>query len=97
MLQWEHSALLSTFIKLQFVIKSFVLSIFQVLLYTCYVISEVFLSLSDNRHIPRYPVAWIICLGDDDYMGLSIRKPGHEVIKLFSCSTEHEISTAHKN
>ena len=29
MLQWEHSAILSTFIKLQFVIKIFVLSIFE--------------------------------------------------------------------
>ena len=29
MLQWEHSAILSTFIKLQFVIKNFVLSIFS--------------------------------------------------------------------
>ena len=35
-------------------------------------------------------------------MGLIVIKPGPEVIKLFSCSTqvfstEHEISTAHKN
>ena len=29
MLQWEHSAILSTFIKLLFVIKIFVLSIFE--------------------------------------------------------------------
>ena len=29
MLQWEHSAILSTFIKLPFVIKAFVLSIFE--------------------------------------------------------------------
>ena len=29
MLQWEHSAILSTFIKLPFVIKIFVLSIFE--------------------------------------------------------------------
>ena len=29
MLQWEHSAILSTFIKLPFVIKAFVLSIFD--------------------------------------------------------------------
>ena len=34
MLQWEHSALLSTFIKLPFVIKIFVLSIFEWLFYT---------------------------------------------------------------
>ena len=29
MLQWEHSAILSTFIKLSFVIKIYVLSIFE--------------------------------------------------------------------
>ena len=34
MLQWEHSAILSTFIKLRFVIKIFVLSIFEWPFYT---------------------------------------------------------------
>ena len=34
MLQWEHSAILLTFIKLPFVIKIFVLSIFEWLFYT---------------------------------------------------------------
>ena len=34
MLQWEHSAILSTFIKLPFVIKIFVLSIFEWPFYT---------------------------------------------------------------
>ena len=34
MLQWEHSAILSTFIKLPFVINIFVLSIFEWLLKT---------------------------------------------------------------
>ena len=33
MLQWEHFAILSTFIKLPFVVKTFILSILQVLLY----------------------------------------------------------------
>ena len=32
MLQGEHSAILSTFIKLQFVLKTFVLSVFECLL-----------------------------------------------------------------
>ena len=36
MLQGEHSAILSTFIKLPFVIKHFVLSIFEWPLYTCF-------------------------------------------------------------
>ena len=34
MLQWEHSAILLTFIKLPFVIKIFVLSIFEWSFYT---------------------------------------------------------------
>ena len=34
MLQWEHSAILTTFIKLPFVIKIFVFSIFEWLFYT---------------------------------------------------------------
>ena len=34
MLQWEHSTILSTFIKLSFVIKTFVLSILSGLFYT---------------------------------------------------------------
>ena len=33
-LKWEHSAILSTFIKLPFVIKTFVLSIFEWPFYT---------------------------------------------------------------
>ena len=36
MLQGEHSAILSTFIKLKFVIKIFVLSIFEWLFYCTY-------------------------------------------------------------
>ena len=32
--EWEHSAILSTFIKLPFVIESFVLSIFEWPFYT---------------------------------------------------------------
>ena len=34
MLRWEHSAILSTFIKVPFVIKTFVLSIFEWPFYT---------------------------------------------------------------
>ena len=39
MLQGEHSAILSTFIKLPFVIKIFVLSIFEWLFYTDFTVS----------------------------------------------------------
>ena len=38
MLQGKHSAILSTFIKLQFVIKIFVLSIFECLFYTGFIV-----------------------------------------------------------
>ena len=38
MLQGEHSAILSTFIWLAFVIKIFVLSIFEWLFYTCFTV-----------------------------------------------------------
>ena len=38
MLQVEHSAILSTFIKIPFVIKMFVLSIFEWPFYTCFTV-----------------------------------------------------------
>ena len=38
MLQLEHSAILSTFIKLQFVIKIFALSVFEWPFYTCFTV-----------------------------------------------------------
>ena len=38
MLQGEHSAILLTFIKLLFVIKIFVLSIFEWLFFTCFTV-----------------------------------------------------------
>ena len=40
MLQWEHSAILLTFIKLPFVIKIFVLSIFEWLLKTGFAVQR---------------------------------------------------------
>ena len=45
MLQWEHSAILSIFIKLPFVVKIFVLSIFERQFYTGF---TVFLILNQN-------------------------------------------------
>ena len=39
MLQGEHSAILSTFIKLPFVIKIFVLSIFELSFYTSFIVT----------------------------------------------------------
>ena len=38
MLQWEHSAILSTFIKLPIVIKVFVLSLFEWPFYTDFIV-----------------------------------------------------------
>ena len=45
MLQGEHSAILLTFIKLPFVIKTFVLSIFEWLFYTGFTVSYIYFSL----------------------------------------------------
>ena len=42
MLQGEHSAILSTFIKIPFVIKFFVLSIFEWLFYTGFTVIQKF-------------------------------------------------------
>ena len=39
MLQWEHSAIVLTFIKLPFVIKTFVFSIFEWPFYTGFTVS----------------------------------------------------------
>ena len=46
MLQGEHSAILSTFIKLPFVIKIFVLSIFEWSFYTGFTVYEPFTSIA---------------------------------------------------
>ena len=57
MLQGEHSAILSTFIKLQFVIKTFVLSIFEwplktgLLYVKCLLISNTFLFQLSNKMV----------------------------------------------
>ena len=81
MLQWEHSAILSTFIKLPFVIKIFVFSIFEWPLKTgfavynqfvfdCHLSSVVFVF---NSYIPtmrsrmwlRHPTRWTLVTGQD--------------------------------
>ena len=46
MLKGEHSAILSTFIKLPFVIKIFILSIFECLFYTSF-------TVHDNKNNPE--------------------------------------------
>ena len=48
MLPLEHSAILSTFIKLPFVIKIFVLSIFEWQFYTDFTVSALISSISSN-------------------------------------------------
>ena len=52
MLKGEHSAILSTFIKLPFVIEIFVLSIFEWPFYTGFTV-DVFLFHSKRRHWSR--------------------------------------------
>ena len=59
MLQVEHSAILSTFIKLPFVIKTFVLSIFEWLLKTCFTVLTTymyFLFCGARNLKPQYEV-----------------------------------------
>ena len=53
MLQWEHTAIFLTFIKLPFVIKIFVLSIFEWPFYTGFTVyvNNVFYF---NSHIPTF-------------------------------------------
>ena len=50
MLQWEHSAILSTFIKLPFVIKIFVLSIFKRPFYTGFTVHTTCVWLRDKKN-----------------------------------------------
>ena len=56
MLQGEHSAICSTFIKLPFVIKIFVLSIFEWLFYTGFTVSSIiwFINNENCRNIYSY-------------------------------------------
>ena len=49
MLQGEHSAILSTFIKLPFVIKIFVLSIYERPFYTGHTVDDITLQLEDSH------------------------------------------------
>ena len=57
MLQGEHSSILSTFIKLPFVIKTFVLSIFEWPFYTGFTQVLLFFYL---RHFCRFKDVWPI-------------------------------------
>ena len=59
MLQGEHSAILSTFIKLPFVIKIFVLPIFQWPFYTGFTILEKFVINSERVKKPISKEHWI--------------------------------------
>ena len=59
----EHSAILLTFIKLQFVFKTFVLSIFEWLLKTnftvlCQVLANLYYPFTtmDNAHLPKHAI-----------------------------------------
>ena len=48
MLQGEHSAILSAFIKLPFVIKIFVLSIFEWVFYTGFTVYNLYIKISPS-------------------------------------------------
>ena len=62
MLQWEHSAILPTFIKLPFVIKIFVLSIFEWPLKTGFTVVEEKLYRS---HLKSHELVHIVSNGRD--------------------------------
>ena len=51
MLQGEHSAILSAFIKLPFAIKTFVLSIFEWMLKTGFIVNR-FITVVPYAHVP---------------------------------------------
>ena len=57
MLQGEHSAILLTFIKLPFVIKTFVSSIFEWPFYTGFSVGELFYSCTQNARQPLVSVS----------------------------------------
>ena len=80
MLLVEHSAILATFIKLPFVIKIFVLSIFEWPYYTSFSV----LSVVEKIHV-GFSLSWSLApkTGFLAHLGLDARKPGPEVIKRF--------------
>ena len=67
MLQGEHSAILLTFIKLPFVIKIFVLSIFEWPFYTGF---TVYASLHEAVHFGSYKVTRLFNLFEQGYGSL---------------------------
>ena len=67
MLQWEHSAILLTFIKLPFVIKIFVLSNFKWLLYTGFTVVSFSMLISDRGILMTYGSGANGCLGHGNF------------------------------
>ena len=65
MLQGEHSAILSTFIKEPFVIKIFVLSIFEWPFYTGFT-EHCFFLINGSVHEIFVPIAFLIDEGSDE-------------------------------
>ena len=91
MLQGEHFAILLTFSKQPFVIKIFVLSIFEWLFYTGFTVQSLFISILSN--------IWILILKENIDSAIVIklifRPKGYKTFFMLY-STEHKISTAHK-
>ena len=86
MLQGEHSAILSTFIKLPFVIKISVLSIFEWLFYTgftvlktLYIYCQVVLEDQKSRDMLKFDYsAWVGEVGGDIRKELPYVAPGKD-------------------
>ena len=66
MLQGEHSAILSTFIKLPFVIKIFVLSIFEWPFYTGIAVVQIHMKCSILQHF-----TWDFTVCQSTHLGVS--------------------------
>ena len=95
MLQGKHSAILSTFIKLPFITKIFVLSIFEWPLKTGFTVvlnvcSSLVIILLRKRELVHFLQQCFCCHVTVNvlFRYVIVAFPGPEVIKLFSCSTQ---------
>ena len=83
-IMWEHSAILSTFMKLPFVIKIFVLSIFEWPFYTGFTVLNWFLckiSLYDIFFLKHQILLYTLAYD----MGLNARKPDFVACEQQKC------------
>ena len=92
MLPLELSAILSTFIKIRVVIKTVILSIFVWSFYTVTVLHTVVLTSHELAHLC---IMWPTCPSTGTCTQVLSHVAWTQICSIYS--TEHEISTAHKN